>query len=511
MMALSRGSFTFVRFGISFTLACLCLGGCVADLAGENDNTGSGGPGGDGGGNIKPQPIENPPTILETLVVPENPAPLIGEERCVDLGIGERLLGVDPNGIAWLATDAGASTDLRTFDPRELAPGEEFSMDLGGIVDAQILGAHDASFLTPDALLSFTDGTLQTHALTFDGASNLCGDPFSNGAVLAAGRFMERRGSEWWAWEPAVAAEASLVRLFDVAGECYDQNDSAWMLGADDRLWRVSHADTQLLFSDVLSIDVTPKSTGVLTADSFYYGRNDWQRWTFSGVAPDRVFAGGDVMWLQSEQELLRFDGTEFLTLNRPAGAALDAAFGHAGGLWIEGEGRVCHYTTQESLRVQGIRPGERAEQEAWSVEVELSDSAAALQAWLNGDALNLTAPAAAGMQRVEVPSARLGWNEVRLVQGTAERTVFFKRVPSVVRSWATDIAPLSAEACLSCHAPGGDAEKFPLENYEQWLVSAADIRIRVIETETMPPIPAPGWENEMRIIAEWLEGGTNP
>lgn len=508
-MLRSLRSFTFLT-GVAVVSSIWGLAGCEAQLEGEG--TGRLNAGGAGSGDLgRAEPIENPPTIGETQVVTEAPEVLSSEENCIDLVSGEKLLGVDPNGIAWLATDIGDSHDIRAFDYREATPGEEFSVELAEIVEAQILGEKEASLLGPEGLWSFAAGELVAHALSFDEAANLCGDPFSNGAVLAAGRFMERRGSEWWAWEPSVPAASSLARLIDVAGECYDRNDGAWMLGADNRLWRVSSTDTQLLFSDVLSVGVTPENTGALTADSFYFGRDDWQRWTFANGTPERLLAGGDVIWLQSGNDLLRFDGEEFRILDRPEATPIDVLKAHAGGIWVQGGERLCHYETQESLRIAGLRPGERAEREGWSVDVEVQDAEEPLEAWLNDQVVDVSGTAIEGMQRLDLPDAHVGWNKVLLLQGTAERSLHFKRVPSIVRSWAEDIEPISEDACVTCHSSGGDAEEFPLETYDDWLARAADVRKRVVETQTMPPVLAPGWEDNMQIIAEWLEGGTNP
>jgi len=498
--------------GGSFLLGTLGLTGCVGELSDPDSDVS--GAANDAGKwkDLNPQPIENPPTVAASEQVPQSMDPLEGDERCTDLAEGEHLLGVSPNGIAWIANVSSDSTAFRVADFRADSVDETFDVELGGILAAQILGVQSAAFLTEDALWSFDDGTLQPHPLAFEKGSGLCGDPYSNGAVLAAGRFMERRATQWWSWEPSVSEEVAVDRLIDVGGECYDRDDGAWMLGADDRLWRVSRIDTQLLFSDVHSVDANPAHTGVLTSEGFYFGRDDWQHWTFPEEIPERVVAGGEVMWLQGGSQLLRFDGESFRELSRSELIQVDGLHAHAGGLWLEGEGRLCHYETQESLRVHGIRPGERAERESWTLEVELAPGESEeLQASLNGDSIELAEAGSGASQLVDIPSARVGWNEVRLLQGAAERSVFFKREPAVVRSWADEIAPISDGECIDCHSPGGDAEKFPLETYEQWLASASDIRKRVVETETMPPTPPVGWEEQAQIIAEWLEGGMNP
>lgn len=482
--------------------AVLALLGCSAELASENANRLE---------DERSMPLENPPMIREEQVVPKKLETLPSEETCIALDEGERLLGVDPNGIAWLAKPVNGVHELRAFDFRDELPGAAIQLELEVIVAAQFLGGRAAAFLGPDALWSFDDGSLTQQALGVDRPSDLCGDPESNGAVLAAGHFSERRGDQWWAWDPAVPEEEALVRLIDVDGDCYDRNDGAWMLGANGRLWRVSSADTQLLFSDVLSVDATAASTAVLTADSFYFGRDDWQHWTFPGPAPSRVVAGAEVMWLEEAGGLLRFDGSEFKRLEHSLSGQVETLHGHAGGIWLQADQQLCHYETQETLRIEGIRPGQRTEQATWIADVQVSDSPDALEAWLNGGALDVGAEDANGILRVEVADAALGWNEMRLVQGTAERALFFRREPAVVRSWEADIEAISTAACLDCHAPGGDAEKSPLETYDQWVASAAKIRKRVIQTETMPPLPAPGWEKEMQVIAEWLEGGMNP
>jgi hypothetical protein len=85
-----------------------------------------------------------------------------------------------------------------------------------------------------------------------------------------------------------------------------------------------------------------------------------------------------------------------------------------------------------------------------------------------------------------------------------------------VERSWATDIEPLYQANCTGSACHGGDSADAPPDfgSYEAWLAESDEIRLRVVEAQSMPPAAAQteNWNAEqIEIVAQWLEGGMLP
>ena len=66
-----------------------------------------------------------------------------------------------------------------------------------------------------------------------------------------------------------------------------------------------------------------------------------------------------------------------------------------------------------------------------------------------------------------------------------------FDACPSSAPTFSGDAAPIIGAHCAKCHVPGGKAEKFPFETYEQIGPFAGDMKLQ-LETCEMPQAPEP-------------------
>jgi len=60
---------------------------------------------------------------------------------------------------------------------------------------------------------------------------------------------------------------------------------------------------------------------------------------------------------------------------------------------------------------------------------------------------------------------------------------------PSPAPSFAADVAPIIVDHCQKCHAPGGMAQRFSFQTYDQIAPYAGDINLQ-LQTCAMPPPP---------------------
>jgi hypothetical protein len=75
---------------------------------------------------------------------------------------------------------------------------------------------------------------------------------------------------------------------------------------------------------------------------------------------------------------------------------------------------------------------------------------------------------------------------------------------PSPAPTFATDASPVIAARCAKCHVPGGRAQKFPFETYDQIAPYAGDMVLQ-LETCQMPAPPeAPLSSADRQAIFGW-------
>ena len=74
--------------------------------------------------------------------------------------------------------------------------------------------------------------------------------------------------------------------------------------------------------------------------------------------------------------------------------------------------------------------------------------------------------------------------------------------------TFTLDAAPIIAAHCAKCHAPGGRAEKFPFQTFDQISPFAGDMNL-MLQTCQMPPPPEPALTPaERQILFGWITCG---
>lgn len=502
----------WLKYGGAAALACV-LPACQGDI------------GGAGVGGAPPPPDVAPQQV------PEQPELVVGEGFCVPLEGAEHLASASPEGHAWLLSSSGSTTQIRVLDAFDSSAALVDQVELSNVQTLVAWSDMDAAVLADD-------GVWRLEALArvqlappegFAMPAALCGDPGTNGALLASGTLFERRDDElWWGWDPGVIGEAVPTGLLRLEGDCQGTDDVTWMTSPDGTLWQVEPAQVfrPVRFESLVAGAATTRRAAdtalpttmlaMLESDQLWVGPEPWELWTFPGGAPSEVQASGGVLWMVSGGQLLRYDGVVWQEVSHELGA-IEAMAAHPTGIWLEGTTDVCHVATSTMLRVQGIRPHARSKELDYPFSVLASDPGATVVAALDGEDVPLTADPETGWLEGKARLDDVGWHELVLTAGAANRSLVVKRLPDVVRSWAEDVEPIYAANCTGadCHQLGGSTTGAPdLSTYEAWTVHADEIRLRVVDAQNMPPASSqgPDWGDEqVAIIAQWLEGGMLP
>lgn len=501
--------------GAAATVAC-ALPACQGNI---------GGPGDDGA---------PPPPDVTPQAVPESPELIEGQGFCVPLESGESLASASPEGHGWLVASSGSTTQIRVLDAFDSAAATVEEVDLANVETLVAWSDMDAAVLADDGIWRL-EALARVQLAPPEGfamPAALCGDPGTNGALLSSGTLFERRDDAlWWGWDPGVTGEAIPTGLLRLEGDCQGTDDVTWMTSPDGTLWQVEPAQVfrPVRFESLVDGAATTRSgaalpmtmlpttmLAMLETDQLWVGPEPWELWTFPGGAPSEVHASGGALWMVSGGQLLRYDGSAWHQIGHELGV-IEAMAPHPGGIWLQGTTDVCHVATDTMLRVQGIRPHTRSKELDYPFEVRASEPGATVLASLDGEDVPLTADPDTGWLEGKARLDDVGWHELVLTAGGANRSIVVKRLPDVVRTWAEDVEPIYAANCASadCHQPGGSTNGAPdLSTYEAWTSLADEIRLRVVDAQTMPPASnqGPDWGDEqIAIVAQWLEGGMLP
>jgi hypothetical protein len=498
----------FGRGALVALIGCLAIG-CTGEIGGDS------GP--------APPPDVAPRDVTQNLEL------LAADGYCVELGVGEELRAVSPEGHAWLVTAKAGMTAVRVLDAFDSAVEITRDVELTNINRLQAWSATDAAVITDDGLWRLEDlGRVQlAPPQGFSSSAGLCGDPGTNGSLLCSGKLYERRDDDqWWSWSPGASGDAAPSALLGQQGECQGADDSGWMTSPDGTLWRMqpSSVHRPVQFEALEEAAVTsgvgvdaPAVVAVVDGERLWTGPDSWQVWTFPNGAPAQLSAAGGKVWITSGTRLLRFDGSKWAAValaSAPSGS-IDSVHAHAGGAWVSRGGSVCHVATESMLRVSGVRPFSRSKEIEYSVALSASD-ASAVSASLDGKALVLTADVTTGVFSGSIRLDKVGWHELLVEAGSAKRSVLVKRLPEYARSWATDIQPIHEKHCSGgdCHTSGNPKGGPALSSYEDWVRYAKQIRTRVVDAGNMPPAANKSADydsGDVQVIAQWLAGGMAP
>jgi hypothetical protein len=440
---------------------------------------------------------------------------------CVSARDGERLISVSPEGHAWLLAD-DADGNLRVLDAfageiieqkHQLAFGEVTALAAWTSEDASVVADGGAWRLKAMArvALSLPEGAAAP--------SSSCGDPADNGALVSGGTLLERRPDGRW-WSLLAAPVPAPHEILAIDGECQSQDNLAWVGAADGTLHRVGPAAFTIArsFDGLRDWAATGSVVAALDASGLWVGPDAWQLWTFAGEVPRALGAASGYLWMASGAQLLRSDGASFVEIEHPL-AAIDDLRAHDGGVWLLGDGQVCHRSLGPAIRVHGVRPNQRVLADSLSLELASDDDGAVVTATLDGSTVPLEPDEESRLWRAEIPIPSVGWHELTLAttgpRGASERLLSIKRVPEVERSWSTDVQPIYLASCATGGCHGSPESAAPdLSTVDAWRANAAEVRTRVVDTRTMPPAASigPEWdEQDVNVIAQWLEGGMLP
>jgi hypothetical protein len=293
-----------------------------------------------------------------------------------------------------------------------------------------------------------------------------------------------------------------------------------WLAAADGTLFQVagSQFTRPVRFASLVDLAGSEGMLAVLESDRLWIGPDSWQAWVFPGrTVPTALSASHGGVWMSSGSELLRFDGATWVAIEHTLEGSFERVAAHAGGAWIADDETICHVELGPTLRVEGVRPFARDVVSEYELRVRASDDELELVADVDGTPIELTLDAESGWLSGTARLETVGWHTISFASADASvrRELHVKRVPEVLRSWATDIEPIYQANCAnsSCHK-SGSSDPPDLGSLSAWTEHADDIRKRVVEARTMPPVAnvGPDWgSDDIEIIQEWLEGGMLP
>lgn len=453
---------------------------------------------------------------------------------CQTLGDGEVLVGVSPEGEAWIEGDDGV---------RHVTPDGTSTP-----VDASFTRAD--TLVAWDAAAAFVVGDNSLWSTTFTGAEPMvlppelgkprfvCGDPQrASGAFVVTTRgLFERHDDAWLRWSfPLELLESMQIR--DLQGACSGQ-DSTMYLEAGQSLWQVRYGDFASLreaadLTDMLAVGPDPR-IGFVALSEGELVRFDGSGWAGIPFDEGRVTAGSvadGVLWAAVDGLLYRrnrFDEWELLDAPMWPATITGLQAYAAGGAWVVRSQQLCHVQPRDTLRVQGVRPfGRLAEGSGLSVGVSGKPSmGSSLSAGLDGQGIEVSGTA--GAWTLTGPeSLSPGWHALTLTvasdEGAVHRTVKFlveggesngtpmppPGEPTVF--WETDIRPIYERSCAPCHGEGSN-QTF-MGSFEAFSALGQLALDRVSRGE-MPPAASsaqPLSEDEVQLLETWVQEGMNP
>jgi hypothetical protein len=453
---------------------------------------------------------------------------------CQALVEGESLVGVSPDGQAWVEGDAG----MRHVSPDGVSTP----------VDARFTRAD--ALVAWDASSAFVVGDNTLWSATFTGSEPLslppelgkprfmCGDPRSDGGsflVTTRGLF-ERRDSTWLRWALPVELLESM-EIQALQGACSGE-DPVMYLEAQQSLWEVRYGETAS-FREVADLtdmsgtgaDVRVGFVALRDGQLIRFDGRGWVPIPFDEGAVTLMSVADSVLWASVGPDLYRrdrFEKWERLDTNVSL-SGLSALEGYAaGGAWVVNAGELCHIAHRETLRVDGVRPYERfAEGSAVSFSVS-GDPAmgSTLSARLDGQGLPVTG--SAGSWTIDGENALgAGWHslvlDVAVPEGVVRRTVKFlvedgevgspSPLPGATVSWERDIRPIYEASCAACH--GENRNQTFLGSYEAFSALGQAAFDLVSRGEMPPPTAAdvadPLNEAQAELIETWVQEGMSP
>ena len=455
------------------------------------------------------------------------------EARCEPLAAAETLIGVSPEGEAWLEGDDGV---------RHIQPDGTVTAVAADFTRADALVAWDSQ-------LAFVIGDNTLWNAGFAGAEPLslppelgkpkfvCGDPASSGGafLITTRGLFERSGDSWLRWSfPLELLESMQMRALQ--GAC-SSDEPLMYVEAGDSLWEVDYGE-RASFREVAKLDgmvvggPDPRIGFVALRDGglVRYDGDGWAPVPFDEGPVDQVSVADGLLWAAVGSTLYRrnrYDEWEEMSASLWPAAITELRAYAAGGAWSVHGNVLCHVEPKKTLRVRGIRPFARLPQgSALSVGVSSDPTMGPeLSARLDGQGVDVTG--GAGTWSLSLAALEPGWHELRLglssSEGQVERILKFlvegedpgttpmppPSEPTV--TWEADIAPIYERSCAVCHGEGGN-QTF-MGSFEAFRALGPLALERVALGEMPPPASsAPALsEDELQLLQTWVQEGMNP
>jgi hypothetical protein len=460
------------------------------------------------------------------------------QAQCQVLAESEALIGVSPEGEAWVEGDDGV---------RHLLPDGTSTLVDASFTRADALVAWDASH-------AFVVGDNTLWSATAEGSEPLslppelgkprfvCGDPERrSGAFLITTRgLFERHNEVWLRWSfPVELLESMEIR--DLQGACSAERPLMY-LEAGESLWEVRYGELASFreavdLTGVIAVgpDVRAGFLALRDGELVRFDGSGWTKIPFDEGTVTAAGAADGVLWAAVDGLLYRrnrFDEWEYLDAPMWPTMIYEIHGYAAGGAWLVRENQLCHVEPRQTIRVRGVRPyGTLAEGSALSVSVSADpEMGSSLSATLDGQGMAVTG--SAGAWSLSGPeSLSPGWHSLSLAVAS-ERPVVSRTVKFLVEggevaeppmpptppgeptvSWEEDIRPIYERSCAPCHGEGGN-QTF-MGTFEAFSALGELALDRVSRGEMPPPaagdVAEPLSAEEVQLLQTWVQEGMNP
>ncbi|MFW2388327.1 MAG: hypothetical protein ACN4G0_08320 [Polyangiales bacterium] len=451
---------------------------------------------------------------------------------CEALAEGESLLGVSPEGEAWLEGAGGV---------RHVSPdGTSTPIDAGF--------TRSDAFVGWDASSAFVVGDNTLWSATLEDSSTvslppelgkprlICGDPRNTGGsfVVSTRGLFERRHGDWLRWDVPVELIESM-QIADVQGACSGEEPRMY-IEARQSLWEVYYGD-DAFFREVADLtemaatgaDLRIGLVALREGDLVRFDGGGWAEIPFDEGTVSKMSVADSVLWASVGSELFRrdrFERWEHLQTSSGSGVITAIESYAAGSAWLVRGGELCHVGHRETLRVAGVRPYERLpEGSTMSFQVSGDTSmGSALSANLDGRSLSVSG-SAGSWTLSGANGLGAGWHslvlDVAAPGGPVRRTVKFlvesagtgpaPPMPDPTVFWERDILPIYEASCSVCHGSGGN-QTF-MGSYEAFS-ALGERALELVSRGEMPPIGGsiePLTAAEVSLLETWVREGMEP
>jgi mono/diheme cytochrome c family protein len=456
---------------------------------------------------------------------------------CQTLGEDESLIGVSPEGEAWVDGEDGV---------RHVSPDGTTTL-----VDADFTRAD--ALLAWDAAAAFVVGDNSLWSTTFAGAQPLslppelgkprfvCGDPErTTGAFVITTRgLFEKTNDTWLRWSfPIELLDSMQIR--DLQGACSGQ-DPVMYVEAGESLWEVRYGERAsfrelggLAGANAIGPDVRVGFIALREGELLRFDGEGWAGIPFDEGAVTAADAADGVLWAAVDGTLYRrnqFDEWERLEAPMWPTPITEIQGYAAGGAWLVRTNQLCHVQPRETIRVNGVRPYGRLP-EGSGLQVGVSGDPAmgsSLSARLDGQGLQVSGGSGAWQLRGP-ETLSPGWHTLSLhvasAEGAVERSVKFlveggetpappmpepPGEPTV--TWEEDIRPIYERSCSPCHGEGGN-NTF-MGSFEAFS-ALGELGLSRVSSGEMPPpaasaVAEPLSNEEVELLRTWVQEGMNP